>query len=210
MSMFPSSLAAVQAAVAIQRELARAGRAGSHRRPRRRGDRRAGAAHGRRGEHRRPDRVVRRTRRRDAVRLGVRADQEPERRRRRAAWGGSGSRTSGARSSSTPCRPTASWCRMPGALEGKGERFASLPSNLPDPALPLVGRARRPRVARRARPRASGGHDHRSRRSRQDARPHRARPAARSPSSWTVSRSSRSPTSPTLRSSSRRSRTHST
>ena len=29
----------------------------------------------------------------------------------------------------------------PGALEGKGERFASLPSNLPDPAAPLVGRA---------------------------------------------------------------------
>ena len=29
----------------------------------------------------------------------------------------------------------------PGALEGKGERFASLPSNLPDPAGPLVGRA---------------------------------------------------------------------
>jgi predicted ATPase/class 3 adenylate cyclase len=28
----------------------------------------------------------------------------------------------------------------PGALEGKGERFASLPSNLPDPAAPLVGR----------------------------------------------------------------------
>jgi predicted ATPase len=27
-----------------------------------------------------------------------------------------------------------------GALEGKGERFASLPSNLPDPAAPLVGR----------------------------------------------------------------------
>jgi hypothetical protein len=27
------------------------------------------------------------------------------------------------------------------ALEGKGERFASLPSNLPDPAAPLVGRA---------------------------------------------------------------------
>ena len=27
------------------------------------------------------------------------------------------------------------------ALEGKGERFASLPSNLPDPASPLVGRA---------------------------------------------------------------------
>ena len=29
----------------------------------------------------------------------------------------------------------------PGVLEGKGERFASLPSNLPDPAAPLVGRA---------------------------------------------------------------------
>jgi predicted ATPase/class 3 adenylate cyclase len=29
----------------------------------------------------------------------------------------------------------------PGALEGKGERFASLPSNLPDPDTPLVGRA---------------------------------------------------------------------
>jgi predicted ATPase len=29
----------------------------------------------------------------------------------------------------------------PGALEGKGERFASLPSNLPEPAAPLVGRA---------------------------------------------------------------------
>ncbi len=29
----------------------------------------------------------------------------------------------------------------PGSLEGKGERFASLPSNLPDPAGPLVGRA---------------------------------------------------------------------
>lgn len=29
----------------------------------------------------------------------------------------------------------------PSALEGKGERFASLPSNLPDPAAPLVGRA---------------------------------------------------------------------
>ncbi len=29
----------------------------------------------------------------------------------------------------------------PAALEGKGERFASLPSNLPDPSLPLVGRA---------------------------------------------------------------------
>ena len=28
----------------------------------------------------------------------------------------------------------------PGALEGKGERFASLPSNLPEPATPLVGR----------------------------------------------------------------------
>src|SRR6266545_2690408 len=28
----------------------------------------------------------------------------------------------------------------PAALEGKGERFASLPSNLPDPAAPLVGR----------------------------------------------------------------------
>jgi predicted ATPase len=29
----------------------------------------------------------------------------------------------------------------PGALEGKGERFASLPGNLPDPATPLLGRA---------------------------------------------------------------------
>jgi adenylate cyclase len=29
----------------------------------------------------------------------------------------------------------------PAALEGKGERFASLPSNLPDPGTPLVGRA---------------------------------------------------------------------
>jgi predicted ATPase/class 3 adenylate cyclase len=29
----------------------------------------------------------------------------------------------------------------PGALQGKGERFASLPSNLPDPVAPLVGRA---------------------------------------------------------------------
>jgi hypothetical protein len=29
----------------------------------------------------------------------------------------------------------------PGALEGKGERFASLPSNLPEPTAPLVGRA---------------------------------------------------------------------
>ena len=29
----------------------------------------------------------------------------------------------------------------PAALEGKGERFASLPSNLPEPATPLVGRA---------------------------------------------------------------------
>ena len=29
----------------------------------------------------------------------------------------------------------------PEALEGKGERFASLPSNLPDPTTPLVGRA---------------------------------------------------------------------
>jgi predicted ATPase/class 3 adenylate cyclase len=29
----------------------------------------------------------------------------------------------------------------PASLEGKGERFASLPSNLPDPAAPLVGRA---------------------------------------------------------------------
>lgn len=29
----------------------------------------------------------------------------------------------------------------PGALEGNGERFASLPSNLPDPATPLLGRA---------------------------------------------------------------------
>lgn len=28
----------------------------------------------------------------------------------------------------------------PGALEGKGERFASLPSNLPDPVAPLLGR----------------------------------------------------------------------
>ena len=28
----------------------------------------------------------------------------------------------------------------PGSLEGKGERFASLPSNLPDPTAPLVGR----------------------------------------------------------------------
>jgi predicted ATPase len=28
----------------------------------------------------------------------------------------------------------------PGTLEGKGERFASLPSNLPDPAAPLLGR----------------------------------------------------------------------
>ena len=29
----------------------------------------------------------------------------------------------------------------PGAVEGKGDRFASLPSNLPDPTSPLVGRA---------------------------------------------------------------------
>src|SRR5437588_329464 len=29
----------------------------------------------------------------------------------------------------------------PGELEGKGERFAGLPSNLPDPAGPLLGRA---------------------------------------------------------------------
>jgi hypothetical protein len=29
----------------------------------------------------------------------------------------------------------------PAALEGKGGRFASLPSNLPDPARPLIGRA---------------------------------------------------------------------
>src|SRR5207248_3733899 len=29
----------------------------------------------------------------------------------------------------------------PGALEGKGDRFASLPSNLPEPGTPLLGRA---------------------------------------------------------------------
>ena len=29
----------------------------------------------------------------------------------------------------------------PGALEGKGERFASLPSNLPEPVAPLIGRS---------------------------------------------------------------------
>jgi predicted ATPase/class 3 adenylate cyclase len=29
----------------------------------------------------------------------------------------------------------------PGTLEGKGERFTSLPSNLPDPATPVIGRA---------------------------------------------------------------------
>ena len=44
----------------------------------------------------------------------------------------------------------------PAALEGKGERFASLPSNLPEPGAPLRRPGRRPGVARRAR-RASIG-----------------------------------------------------
>ena len=64
------------------------------------------------------------------------------------------------------------------ALEGKGERFASLPSNLPDPVSPLIGRADEAGFARRACPRTPRGHHHRPRRSRKDAAPRRARPHA--------------------------------
>src|SRR5439155_13429493 len=78
MSMFPSSLAAVQAAVGIQRELSAQDvpvRLGIHV-----GEvnRRRRAAHGRSREHRGADRVVRDSRRSDAVRFRLRPDQEPE------------------------------------------------------------------------------------------------------------------------------------
>ena len=85
MSMFPSSLAAVLAAVAIQQELVAKDvpvRIGD---PCRRGDHRAGAAHRRSGEHRGQDRVVRCARWGDVVRRRVRPDQESERRRGRPA-----------------------------------------------------------------------------------------------------------------------------
>ncbi len=62
------------------------------------------------------------------------------------------------------------------------------------------GRARR---AHRSRANAAGGHDHRSRRGRKDARADRARTARSQQSSPTLSRSSRSQTSPSLRRSSR-------
>ena len=162
MSMFPSSLAAVQAAVATQQELA------------------AHEVLARIGVHAgevvvEPERLTG-----DAVNVaariesfavggcrprlgrGLRADQEPDRCRASSRWAGSGSRTSGARSSSTPSRPTALVVPDPRALEGKGERFASLPSNLPTPSAPLVGRA--DEVAALAEPRAgaSGRHDHRT------------------------------------------------
>ena len=69
---------------------------------------------------------------------------------------------------------------------------------------------RRSGFARRARARASRGHDHRPRRRREDAARRSSSAACSRPSSWTASRSSRSPTSPTPRSSSRRSPTRST
>ena len=188
--MFPSALAAVQAAVAIQRELVGAGRSGPDRRPRGRGDRRARRLTGDAVNIAARIESFARARRRDAVRLRLRPDQEPDATSVSSGWGDSGSRTSGARSSSTRSRPTASSCRIRSALEGKGERFASLPSNLPEPVAPLLGRAARPRRARRARPRAS-------RSSRSPAPAASGRRASlvelgrcSRPSSWTASRSS--------------------
>ena len=89
----------------------------------------------------------------------------------------------------------------PGSLEGKGERFASLPSNLPDPAAPLVGRAadlaslielaREHRVVTITGPGGVG----------------KTRTVVElgrllAPESWTASRSSHWPTSPSARTSS--------
>ena len=91
----------------------------------------------------------------------------------------------------------------PPALEGKGERFASLPSNLPEPRAPLLGRDADLDVARRARPRAPRRHDHRPRRRREDAGSSSSSAGCSRPSSSTVSRSSRWPTSPIPRTSSR-------
>ena len=68
----------------------------------------------------------------------------------------------------------------PETLEGKGERLALLPTNLPVSATPLVGRAADLAVPRRARPGSPRRHDHRPGRRRQDPRARRARAAARS------------------------------
>ncbi len=81
------------------------------------------------------------------------------------------------------------------ALEGKGERFASLPGNLPRAGWTARRPSGRGRVARRAGPRASSRDCHRTRWRRQDARPGRGRPASSRESSSTAWRSSRWPTS---------------
>jgi hypothetical protein len=119
MSMFPSSLAAVEAAVAVQQELAPEDvpvRIGVHSGER---GRRTGAADGRCRQRRCADRVVRPTRRRLVVGRGVRADQEPKRCRLPCRWVGSGSRTSGARSNCLPCRRRLGGTRRESA-RGKG------------------------------------------------------------------------------------------
>ena len=78
----------------------------------------------------------------------------------------------------------------PRALEGKGERFASLPSNLPDPATPLLGRAADLASLVELVARTSGRHDHRSGRGREDAASWSSSAGCSRPSSWTASRSS--------------------
>jgi class 3 adenylate cyclase len=97
----------------------------------------------------------------------------------------------------------------PATLEGKGDRFASLPSNLPKPAVPLVGRAADlASLVELAR-------EHGSSRSRAPAASERLASSSSSdvcsrPSSWTASRSSSWRTLPPWRTSSRPSRRRST
>ena len=183
-----------------------AGRSGSHRRPRGRGDRRARAAHRRGGEHRRPDRVLRGARRGDVVRLRVRPDQEPERRRRRPpgavqaqerrasvrALRGLGRRRRGAGS---------------GGARGQG-RAVREPAQQPARAGRAAASVGPPTWRRSSSSSGSIG----SSRSRAPAVSERPASSSSSagcsrPSSWTVSRSSRWPTSPSPRTSSPLSRT---
>ena len=153
------------------------GRAGSHRCSRGRGDRRTRAAYGRSGEHRRPDRVLRGSRRSDVVRLRVRPDQEPERRRRRPAGA---IQAQERRAPLRALRGLGRRTRGAGCRGARGQRRAiRQPAEQPArPSLAVDRSSRRAGFARRVCPRTPRGHHHRPGRSRKDAAPRRARPRA--------------------------------
>ena len=94
-----------------------------------------------------------------------------------SAWDGSGSRTSGDPWSSSPSRPTASSSLT--RTRWRARASASPACRTTCPTGRAAGRSgRRPGVTRRAGARAPGRHDHRPGRCREDAHRGRARPDA--------------------------------